>query len=466
MDTKKVLSYSVGPLGSAILSLAVLPILAWMYSADDIGRYAIIHIIISLSFLLCSLGLEQAYVREYYEHGNRLSLLKTTSLIGVVATALAISSLLVFSRKMSLVFFDMPDAQLTYFVIACVSSNFFTSYSLLILRMSERAMAFSMITLSGKAIFLLLLFLFFLSAYERSFYSLILMHTISTVTMLIVAMWITRAEWIGAIRAKFLSNELRSLFAFSLPFIVGGICYWGLSSLDRVLLRSLSSFEQLGVFSVAASFAGAASILRTVFSTIWTPFIYKWNKDGIDTRQFNKITDTILILVILFYAFAGALAWLSRFLLPSHYENVAHIVSACMAVPLIYIISETTVVGTHISRKTLYTILAPIGGIIVALVLGFVLVPLFGAGGASSATCAAFFVYLLIRTECSIYLWQKFPRRKIYALSFICVALSITQAICFEILGDYFFVLWGIFAIFIILSYRASLIDVYRLAVK
>lgn len=437
-----------------------------MYSAEDIGRYAIIHIIISLSFLLCSLGLEQAYVREYYEHSDRLSLLKTTSLMGAVAVILAVSLLSVFSKDMSLVFFDINDARLTYFIVICVLSNFFTSYSLLILRMSERAAAFSFVTLSGKAIFLVLILSFFLSTYERSFYSLILMHTISTAVMLIVAVCITRADWISSIGAKFLSVEIKSLLAFSLPFIVGGACFWGLSSLDRVLLRSLSTFEQLGVFSVAASFAGAASILRTVFSTIWTPFVYKWNKNGIDREQFNKVTDNILTLVILFYAFAGSFAWLVRILLPSHYDNVAHIVPACMAVPLIYIISETTVVGTHISRKTLYSILAPIAGVIVALILGYLLTPRFGAGGASSATCAAFFIYLIVRTECSIYLWQRFPRKKIYLLSFICITLSIFQAIYFEFVGDYFFALWAVFAAYVVLKYKASLSDIVRMVVK
>lgn len=437
-----------------------------MYSADDIGRYAIIHIIISLSFLLCSLGLEQAYVREYYEHNDRLSLLKTTSIVGVVVVILAMSLLLLFSKGMSSVFFGIADVRLTYYIIACVLSNFLISYSLLILRMSERAMAFSLITLSGKAVFLLLVFLLLQGTYERSFLSLIFMHTISTVITLLVAIYATRTVWISSIRARFLSNELQPLLSFSLPFIVGGVCFWGLSSLDRVILRSLSTFEQLGVFSVAASFAGAASILRTVFSTIWTPFVYRWNKNGIDSRQFNKITENILILVILFYAAAGTFAWLVRFFLPSHYDSVAHLVPACMAVPLIYIISETTVVGTHISRKTIYSILAPITGVAVAIILGAWLVPRFGAGGASSATCAAFFVYLIVRTECSIYLWQRFPRKKIYSLSLVCVCLSIAQSLCFELIGDYFFALWGVFAVYVILRFWTDIADIFNLVVK
>jgi len=39
---------------------------------------------------------------------------------------------------------------------------------------------------------------------------------------------------------------------------------------------SMASFEELGVYSVAISFAAAAVILQSIFSNVWAPTVSKW----------------------------------------------------------------------------------------------------------------------------------------------------------------------------------------------
>ena len=63
MTPKKIAAFALGPLGGALLSFITLPVITWIFSQQDIGRLAMLNVVISFSTLLFSLGLDQAYVR-------------------------------------------------------------------------------------------------------------------------------------------------------------------------------------------------------------------------------------------------------------------------------------------------------------------------------------------------------------------------------------------------------------------
>lgn len=431
-----------------------------MFSPDDIGRYAMINVTVSLSFLSCSLGLEQAYVREYYEHRNIAALLKTTFSLGFFMIGILMVCLMYLGSGVSNSLFEIDSEMLTALMAICIACNFITNYSLLTLRMSERALSYSLISLSHSLFFLIFILYIYFFQPQKTFTSLLFAYTLSSCIASLVSVWMCRSEWINAFYSSFLFQDTTKLLKFSAPLIVAGVSYWGLSSFDRVGLRSLSTFDQLGLFSIAASFAGAASIVSRIFSTIWTPFIFKWNKSGIEKSEYNIICEKVLLLVTVTYITAGTFAWVIRFILPPSYYDAAHIIAACMGAPFFYILSETTVVGTHLSRKSYYAMLASIGGLAAAVALVFLMTPQFGAAGAASATCIAFFIFLILRTEFSIIVWNRIPRKKLYSLSLIFASLSVAQALLHRSIGDYFFAIWGLMYALIIILFRHQLKEI------
>ena len=84
MNIKQILHFSLGPIGSAALGLITLPIVTWFFSTEDIGRLTMLQVSISFTLLLFTLGLDQAFVREYHEVGDKSPLLKATILPGFV----------------------------------------------------------------------------------------------------------------------------------------------------------------------------------------------------------------------------------------------------------------------------------------------------------------------------------------------------------------------------------------------
>jgi len=103
-----------------------------------------------------------------------------------------------------------------------------------------------------------------------------------------------------------------------------------------------------------------------------------------------------------------------------------------MLFPLFYTLSETTVVGMNIARKTSFSIWITLLALAVNIFLCFVFIPIFGAGGAAAAVGVAFLLYMVLRTEASKYVWQRFETTKLYLSSVILLANGVWPALMLQ----------------------------------
>ena len=153
MNPKKIAAFSLGPLGGALLGFITLPIITWFFSQEDIGRLAMLNVVISFSILLFSLGLDQAYVREFHEIKSKPALFKTTLLPGLVLIFIVLGVLLCFDNVISLWLFEIDSVLLSLLVSVAVLSAFLSRFLSLILRMNEQGLAYSMSQLLPKLLY-------------------------------------------------------------------------------------------------------------------------------------------------------------------------------------------------------------------------------------------------------------------------------------------------------------------------
>ena len=139
----------------------------------------------------------------------------------------------------------------------------------------------------------------------------------------------------------------------------------------------------------------------------------------------DRVTEYVLATVVFLFVLAGLFSWLVTYLLPEEYKKVQYILVPCMAYPLFYTLSETTVVGLGINRKSSYAMIASLIAVVVNLIGNFLLVPKYGAAGASVSTAVAFWVFLVCRTEFSCLTWRQIPRVKLYSVTFACLLASV-----------------------------------------
>ena len=417
MNVKAFLKFVIGPVCAGALGFLTIPILASFYSAEDLGRLNLLQVTVSLAVLCSSLGLHQSYVREYNESKNKASLLKNMVAPGFLVL-ITISLIISFNLPLvSQVLFDVESSTLTILFIAATFGSYFIHVFSHVVRMKEWGGVFSISQALPKVFFLVISLLNIYLAnrivgvailFSSFVYSILL-------TLLIVSIFLKK-DIVCSFRSELDFSELIEMLKFGLPLVFGSIAYWGMSAIDRYFLKFYSTYAEIGIYAVTVSFATSAKIVSNIFSNIWHPTVYKWVSKGCEVGKIQKVAETMVIIVAGIWTAAGSLSWLLTYYLPGEYYPVNYLLVACIASPLLYMLSETTVVGIGIAKKSFYSLLSSVSAFLTNLIFNYVLIPEYGAMGAALATLVSFGVFFTVRTEASCYLWEKFSRSKLYII--------------------------------------------------
>lgn len=439
MNLSKLLGFALGPFMAAGLGLITVPLMAWLFSPEVIGQIAMLNSFLAGSALVLTLGLDQAYVREYHEVSNKPQLLLSLASLSLLVTIAFAGIVILFnSFFVSLLFTEQDNplfisAGLALVVIATILYRFLS----LVLRMQQQALKFSLLQISAKLSLVITLILLFFLTGEYGFVTAFSLSCLSLLVATLVAVGFTWRECYQALKEGLDTKLIKQALTFGWPLVVSGFVYWGLISVDRWAIRYYVGLEQLGIYSVAFSVAAVMTIFQQVFSTIWAPIVYQWHSKGIDIKQFSLVTDCVVIVLSIVFFTACLFSPLLTLFLPDAYHDVIYLLPACMLFPLFYTLSETTVVGMNVARKTGYSIIVTLLPLALNLVLCYLLIPEYLAGGAAVAVSAAFALYLLLRTEVSKKAWKKFNTTQLYIVALFLLINAAWPALTYSVLPWY-----------------------------
>lgn len=416
MKLKTILSFAAGPIMASGLGLITVPLLAWLFPKYVVGQVALFNSLVAGACLVLTLGFDQAYVREYAESTNSKQLLKSL-LLPVFGLLIVIFILLVASFSywvpMALKANDNKLVIAILVTMAIVFSIFYRFCSLII-RMKEQAIAFSVLQIMSKAAILFGLLFVFLLELPTDTTSAIGVFSSALVFSAAIAIWLCRKVLYSAFFTPYSKVIVLQSCRFGLPLVISGFAFWLLISVDRFMLAEYGSVESVGVYSVALSFAAVMGVLQQVFSTIWTPKVYQWNKDGVDVSAFSKVINmSTFVLAIAFFTLL-LFSPLLTFILPHSYSQVVFVLPLCAMYPLFYTLSETTVVGVNIERKTHWSIPITLFPVLISISVAYYLIPDYYELGAGVALASGFLLFFIARTEASRFLWQRFAITKVY----------------------------------------------------
>lgn len=441
MNIKTILQFSIGPIGAAALSLITLPFVAWFFSVEDVGRLTMLQVILSLSVSLFSLAMHQAYVREYHEETDKLGLFKACITPGLILLSLITIITLVSPFSISNVLFGIDSSQLTSLLLIGVYGNFFINFLAHVIRMEERGLAFSLTQISPRAFLLIFISFILIFNLTPKFSTLMVMSVLSIIFSLVIFSLLTRDTWLKAFRVPLNTVLLKKMLVFSSPLVAGGLAYWGLTTMDRFFLRSLSGFEELGVYALATALAGSVTVITSIFSSLWHPILYKWAKEGLVWDRMQSVIENMALAITLIWSLAGIFSFILPVFLPTDYIDVKYLFVACVSMPLFYLFSEVTGVGIGLTRKTSYSMWASFCAFFSNAILNYLLIPIYGASGAALATMVAFFIFFIFKTEATSKLWFSFPRFKIYILMIVYI-IATTIFVLLKGGGGYFKLVW------------------------
>lgn len=261
MNIRKILGFSLGPLGSAALGFITLPLSAWYFSPDDIGRMAMLQTCAGLFVMVSCLGLDQAFVREYHAADSEARLFKTVFFLPIIVAVVFLVLGLLFPRLYSDFLFDTNSKTAGRFVALFCFFMLVNRFLSLILRMQEKGFEFSFSLILPKLIFILAIGVCAGLKLNAGYEFLVQAHFISAFLVALYFIFQTRRVWFVGLTCRVDQTEWVSVVRFGFPLLFGGVAFWGLTAMDKVLLRSLSTYNELGIYSVSVSFAGAAMVV-------------------------------------------------------------------------------------------------------------------------------------------------------------------------------------------------------------
>lgn len=202
MNKKSIIGFAVGPLSSAVLGLILVPYIAWNFNPVDIGRLNVFQVTLSFVLLLCVLGLDQAYVREYHETKDRQQLLIACFLPGLYLLAIISLPTVYFADYLSRILYESDDGTLYLITLIAFFVSHVSRFLSLILRMEERGWAYSASQIFPKLNQILMVGFLVYYGHKKEFLQLQLIVLVSMASVMFFYAWYSRKNWVVAFKKK------------------------------------------------------------------------------------------------------------------------------------------------------------------------------------------------------------------------------------------------------------------------
>lgn len=430
---KKFIGFSLGPIIGAIIGFITVPVTSHLVSADQFGLSNMFNLANSIITLIVLVGIDQAYVREYNETKDKKKLLFNSLLVPFIATVCVGTILILFKTQFAQMLFD-DSSMVTPIILLAICTPLFVieNFMLLKLRMEEKAFQYSLWNIVSKALNLILTIIFLL-IYKKSFESIIYASIFSQLIVSLILVYICRKDI--KISKKYIDKQqIKLILKFGLPLVPATLISWGLTSMDSIFLRAMTTYTELGYYTVAMKVSNILAVLQSSFTSFWTPLAFKWKAEGQSNKKFELVSDgislamgVILLLILLFKN-------IMLIIFGDGYESIIYIIPFLLFHPIFYTMSEVTTLGIAFSKKTSYNIIVSVVSMITNFILNWILIPKLGAIGAAIATGISYLVFFWTRTLISRKLWFKFDIRKAINTTIILLIVSFANCIIKNIL--------------------------------
>lgn len=420
---KKLGQFSIGPIVGALIGFITVPIITYFISPEEYGKSSMFTLAISILQLFVFLGMDQAYTKRYYETVNRSKLLTNAIFPAfILVMAIDLGLFLGKGKVAELLFGSSEEIICVYALIIILPGLAIEKFALMDIRMQQRGVLYSVMSILLKTLTLICIVTLFVQ-YQKSFRAIVFGTAVAQLLYSGILLFCVRKSFI--IRASLLDwLEIKSLLKFGLPIVPVSIIGWALSGMDKVMLRGFCDYSELGMYEVAFKVVNIIGIAQTCFTSFWVPVAHQWNNDNVDKERFVYIGRLISLAMTGIFVLVLLFKNVIFFILADDYGQAVNIVPFLLIYPIMYTVSEVTVMGIYFKEKTLNLLFVSVAASIVNIALNCILIPKAGAIGASIATGVSYTVFFWIRTLISRRIWFKFPVKEYIFITAILFVLS------------------------------------------
>ncbi len=433
---KKILAHSsvymLGILLSKAVGFLMLPIYTRYLIPADYGIIELMMLTIDIISYFIGMGLANSALRFYYDYDNqqdRNEVISTALIFGLSASMVGFGSLIFFSDTAANLILDSSEYS-KYFTTVFIGMMFFSGIELPLIFIRAQQKSIKFVTINFiRLILQLSLNILFLIILEMGVMGVLLASASSSIIISIYLIIMTFRET----GVRFSMQKLNQMIRFGYPLILDNLGAFVITYTDRYFLKEYSDLNEVGLYSLGYKFGMLVMIaLLFPFHQYWSAEMFAVAKRDDAQKVFKDFFTYSTFLSILFCL--GVSIYIREVI--EIMSNEAYW-SAYIVVPVIclaYILSgmyRFVLCGILIEKKTKYLAYTTILAMIVSLSMNFILVPRYGAMGASISVCAAFFIrffstYLIAQKMFPIqYEWRRLIVSLLFAAGLVIIAVNI-----------------------------------------
>jgi O-antigen/teichoic acid export membrane protein len=458
---KKFISFSIGSWVGLVIGLLTTIITTRIFSPETFGIISMFTLAINISVIFIIFGTDQSFVRFYYEENeyNRGGLLYNSLKIPILITLLISLFILIFNKEITSFLFEEESIVAAALLILGILAQVFFRFASLVIRMQQKGKMYSTLEILNKSlnlIFMLTLYLSIGKSYEVLMYSSVL----TIVILAIVAIYYEKNFWNPKnFYKKNLLHSQKEIIKYGFPMVLTILITWLFQGFDRIAIKQWSTLEELGLYTAAFKIVALLNVLQTTFSIFWTPVSFEhYEKNPSDKLLYEKVSKLLSVTMFLIATFTIAAKDLVVLLLGKEYHAAASIMPFLVFMPILYTLSETTVIGINFKKKPKMHIIIAGVSCVVNIVGNWFLVPKYGAIGASMSTAFSYIIFFILRTHISLrYYKVDYDLKKVYLM------ITILSLYAFYSISATFYLnlLMGIIVFLILLSIYSK--DIFKL---
>ncbi|RAZ51788.1 lipopolysaccharide biosynthesis protein [Campylobacter hyointestinalis] len=396
---KNSLIYIVGTIVTRGIGILLVPIYTRYLSPSDYGIIDLFTIVASIINLTIALEISQAIARYYQDaKGDLQKALYTSTAFWftfVVYGAYCIVSL-IFSDIFTTLLLDDSKYKdifiLATFSIATNGIFYFTQNQLKWQIQPKDSIYASLLNIVIVVVVAVLLLTNSQLKIESIFIAQILGNVIASLLAIYYA--------INSYKFLFDYKKLKEMISFSTPLVLSGVAIFIAMYIDRIAIKDLLGFNDLGIYGVAYRFSSVAGLVMIGFQNSITPLIFKNYNNNNTPREISTIFDIFSIFALL--TICGSIIFSKEILIlfttPNFY-NASQLIGLLVMISFfsnMYIFAP----GITIAKKTKYVIYITITIALLNIFLNYTLIPIFGLVGSAYATLigsiVGFFMYCFI----------------------------------------------------------------------
>lgn len=418
---KNLISFSIGNYIAMLIGVIVTPVVSRLISPSEYGVVSLYNTFANIILIVLLLGLDQGFIRFYcVKEKKKNELLYECLLFPILFSTIILILVYLFRYKISMFMFKKNDDISLYFFMSYIVALLLNRFSCLVVRMEQKGRIYSILQII-QSLCNFICIIFFYQKYNNSYKTLIVSSLVSTIITTIFAVYFEKKIWK---LPKKLKIE-KEILVYSYPFIATMSITWIFQSLDKIALKIFSTSYQLGLYAGADRIIIIISLIQSSFTTFWVPLAYKKYEEQ-DHIFFIKTNEYVSFVMLFIGIIMINCRIVFEIILGKNYSEVIYVIPCLVLVPIILTLSEITVTGINVKKRTKLHIIISTVVAVINLIGNAVLVKIYGAIGAAISTAVAYIVFYVLRTEIGIKLLGiKFNIKKNYILLILILSYGI-----------------------------------------